>query len=237
MTTEQQKELVGPEVQRAAYQVAEEILKLVSNSAVRPGERLPGERALAERLGCSRNTVREALAALSARGLVEIRMRSGAYLCRQNHLSPDGGRTGPAEALDALVTLGPALVERVCRVAGVSEHEHAERITARLGRALVDRSPLDAWRGLTAFYSALAEITGNSLLCAAMGSIARSGAAGGFENLPELAPAALQQFFAEHVEMLQAMRRHDVALASRCAAGSLDAFGRMLWQKNGGERN
>ena len=42
--------------------------------------RLPSERELAERYGVSRNTVREAIQQLGARGLVQIRPRSGVFV-------------------------------------------------------------------------------------------------------------------------------------------------------------
>ncbi len=45
-----------------------------------PGDRLPGERALASRLGVSRATVREALGALQLAGLVETRQGAGSFV-------------------------------------------------------------------------------------------------------------------------------------------------------------
>lgn len=43
----------------------------------KPGDRLPSERELAERFGVSRTVIREAVHALTARGLLEVRSRSG----------------------------------------------------------------------------------------------------------------------------------------------------------------
>jgi GntR family transcriptional repressor for pyruvate dehydrogenase complex len=45
-----------------------------------PGARLPSERALAEELGASRPSVREALRELSGEGLIEIRPRRGIFV-------------------------------------------------------------------------------------------------------------------------------------------------------------
>ncbi|WP_174405347.1 FadR/GntR family transcriptional regulator [Desulfovibrio subterraneus] len=216
-------------MQKSASVVAEQVIELIHEIGIKPGGKLPGERPLADRFGCSRNTVREALAALSARGTVEIRTRSGAYL-REGALTENaGGEAGIQEAFEALETLGPALVGRTCRMASDAEHERIERVTARLGRALVDRNPYEAWQGLMAFYNVLAGICGNALLSGAVADIAQAGrSCGALIAAPELMPDFLQHFFAEHVEMLQAMRQREIVRATGLAAASIEAFGTML---------
>ena len=52
----------------------------VMQEQLEPGEKLPTERILAERLKVSRNTVREALTRWEGLGLVERRQGSGTYL-------------------------------------------------------------------------------------------------------------------------------------------------------------
>ena len=59
----------------------------VAQEGLEPGERLPTERILAERLRVSRNTVREALTRWEGLGLVERRQGSGTYL--KASVSPD----------------------------------------------------------------------------------------------------------------------------------------------------
>jgi GntR family transcriptional repressor for pyruvate dehydrogenase complex len=61
-------------------QVADRIQGLVIDESLRPGDRLPGERDLAERVGVSRTVVREAIHLLRVRGLVEVRPGSGTYI-------------------------------------------------------------------------------------------------------------------------------------------------------------
>jgi GntR family transcriptional regulator, transcriptional repressor for pyruvate dehydrogenase complex len=56
------------------------LAELVVLSAMRPGDRFPAERMLAERLGVGRSTVREALKRWEALGIVERRKGSGTYL-------------------------------------------------------------------------------------------------------------------------------------------------------------
>ncbi len=60
--------------------VLKALVGFVSAEALQPGEKLPTERILAERLKVSRNTVREALTRWEGLGLVERRQGSGTYL-------------------------------------------------------------------------------------------------------------------------------------------------------------
>jgi GntR family transcriptional repressor for pyruvate dehydrogenase complex len=63
-------------------EVFDRLRELVENEELAPGDRLPAERELAVRLGVSRNSLRPALAALEALGVIEIRHGSGAFLKR-----------------------------------------------------------------------------------------------------------------------------------------------------------
>jgi DNA-binding FadR family transcriptional regulator len=56
------------------------LAELVVRSDMRPGQRFPAERVVAERLGVGRSTVREALKRWEALGIVERRKGSGTYL-------------------------------------------------------------------------------------------------------------------------------------------------------------
>ncbi len=60
--------------------VTRQIEKLILRGILRPGERLPAERELAERLGVSRPSLREAVAELQAKGLLSSRAGAGIYV-------------------------------------------------------------------------------------------------------------------------------------------------------------
>lgn len=60
--------------------VTRQIEKLILRGILRPGERLPAERELAERLGVSRPSLREAVAELQDKGLLATRAGSGIYV-------------------------------------------------------------------------------------------------------------------------------------------------------------
>lgn len=65
---------------RLADEVALRIRRFVVDEGLSPGDRLPSERQLAERLGTSRATVSQALRSLSVSGLLVVRHGSGIYL-------------------------------------------------------------------------------------------------------------------------------------------------------------
>lgn len=65
---------------RLYEQVVERLLDHVIQQRLAPGDRLPPERDLAERLGVSRATVAQALVALEVLGVIEVHHGSGAVL-------------------------------------------------------------------------------------------------------------------------------------------------------------
>jgi GntR family transcriptional regulator, transcriptional repressor for pyruvate dehydrogenase complex len=62
---------------RLYEELVERLRELIDVQGLEPGDRLMSERDLAERLGVSRTSVRQALTALEVMGLVRIRHRGG----------------------------------------------------------------------------------------------------------------------------------------------------------------
>jgi GntR family transcriptional repressor for pyruvate dehydrogenase complex len=65
---------------RLYQQVADRLRAHIDIEGLQPGDRLLSERELAERLGVSRTSVRQALTALEVTGLVEIRHGGGVFI-------------------------------------------------------------------------------------------------------------------------------------------------------------
>jgi len=62
------------------------ILDMIKTNAMRPGDKLQSEKELGEIFGVSRIVIREALSALQASGLIEVRHGSGIYVKDVNEL-------------------------------------------------------------------------------------------------------------------------------------------------------
>src|SRR5215212_10173666 len=62
---------------RLSDKVAEMMLETILSNRLNVGDRLPSERELGEQFGVSRTVVREAVRALVAKGVIEVRSGSG----------------------------------------------------------------------------------------------------------------------------------------------------------------
>lgn len=101
---------------RMSEAIVEQIRALIRGDRLRPGDRLPSERDLGERMGVSRVTVREALRVLEAGGLVEIRVgaKGGAFVT-----TPSSAKIG--SGLADLITLSPLTAPEVTEARQVFE--------------------------------------------------------------------------------------------------------------------
>lgn len=69
-----------PQKKRLYEDIVNQIIKLINDGELKPGDRLPSERELANDLKISRNSVREAFRTLELRGHVEIRPGDGVFV-------------------------------------------------------------------------------------------------------------------------------------------------------------
>ena len=61
-------------------QVVRQLRELIMDQQIQPGDKLPSERVLCERLSASRSSIREALRSLELLGLIETRHGGGTFL-------------------------------------------------------------------------------------------------------------------------------------------------------------
>ncbi|HEV7435295.1 MAG TPA: FadR/GntR family transcriptional regulator [Pseudorhizobium sp.] len=162
------------ESRRLYHQVADQMRSLIDRGVFAVGSRLPAERELAELLGVSRPTVREALIVLEVEGRVHIRMGSGVYVssCKSPSVAsplPEVEAEGPFELLRARTIVECAIAEEAARAARPDQIAALDEILDRMSQSLEDRpTALTLDRD---FHIAVAGIIDNGTLNRFVGSI------------------------------------------------------------------
>lgn len=160
------------EPRRLYQQIADQLRGLIRNGQFPAQSRLPAERDLAQQLGVSRPSLREALIALEIEGSVEIRTGSGVYVSDAPDKMADNTRPlgdSPSELMEARLVLEGAVVVLACArmtvpaLSGLSAI--LDRMRAAIGAGL---TPLDEDRQ---FHAAIAHQTGNSVLVRLVGDL------------------------------------------------------------------
>lgn len=150
------------------------ILEVVRQRHLQPGDRLPSERDLAERLGMGRNAVREGIAALTTLRVLEARPNSGLYLRRVSTdssfetlvaLAEQGGTPSPeeiGESTEVRQALELLAAQLACARRTEDDLAAMEDILRRTDRVLDDGGNIGALD--TEFHIALVAATHNSVL-------------------------------------------------------------------------
>jgi GntR family transcriptional regulator, transcriptional repressor for pyruvate dehydrogenase complex len=148
-----------------------QIEALIRRGELRPGDRMPPERELAELLGVSRPTVREALRALSILGIVRSRHGSGNYLgtmdeqALQEPLRWLLTLSLPAQDVDAVLQFRMVLESGLARLAAERISEDAlDRLRDLLGELEAATSDEEVLRADMKMHAVIAEEANNPLL-------------------------------------------------------------------------
>jgi GntR family transcriptional repressor for pyruvate dehydrogenase complex len=157
-------------------QVAARVRELAEATGLGPGDRLPPERELAQHLGVSRSSVREALTLLRAAGLVHTRQGDGVYLQRPPEQIPAGLTAAFAgrPSMPRIMEVREALETHLARLAARRRSpQDVDRLSAahEAMAAAIDRGddPCDAD---ARFHAAIAHAADNPMLEELMGQLA-----------------------------------------------------------------
>ncbi len=167
--------------------IAERLASEISSGSPAAGERLPSERELARRLGVGRSSVREAIAVLQLRGILETRHGSGSYVATGAAApQPAGSLSGtdyPADASPSGLLDARAIIEpRVARI--VADHAQPDFEAEELLAVMADEpehgweqaSPgaRDRWNNADRmFHRRIAHMTQNAVLASIADYIAQ----------------------------------------------------------------
>jgi GntR family transcriptional repressor for pyruvate dehydrogenase complex len=156
------------ETKRLYRQIAEQIREHIDSGHYAPGERLPAERELAELLGVSRPSVREALIALEMEGLVALRAGTGVFVqehrLRRRELPLAKGQSapGPFDVLAARILVEAECAALAARHATPAQLRQLKSILAQM-KVQSTHSP-EAIALDEGFHLCIAEASGNAAL-------------------------------------------------------------------------
>jgi len=155
----------GPPVQKLYQQIARQIAAAIAAGRYAPGEKLPSERELADDLGVSRPTIRDAMIALEFQGLVEARQGSGVYVNAAPR-EPEDAAEREVSALE--LTEARRLFEgEACALAAAIITGEQLALLDRLATDMAgDNAPEEIERSEQEFHLAIARATGNAAIVA-----------------------------------------------------------------------
>lgn len=207
-------------------QAAQQLQRMIRDSLIKPGEKLPPERELAEMLQVSRGSLRDAIRTLELMGLVEPRQGEGTVVCdpsanslinplatvlfRQRELIGD--------LLEFRRMIEPTLAGRAAQNASDEELAYMEDILCRQ-KEKVNRGEL-AIEEDSEFHYAIAQAAENSVVLKVLDAF--------MDLLRETRERSLQlegrlqKSFVGHRRILDSIRKHDVRAAEKAMRQHID---------------
>ena len=132
---------------RLYEQIVAQIEERILKGDLRPGDKLPAERELAEQFGVSRTAIREAMKALTQRGLVEIQPGRGTFVTDSTSMvvrhSIDmlvrvGNETGTKDLVEVREILEPEIAALAAVRASSGDIEAMEDAVEAMDQAMGD---------------------------------------------------------------------------------------------------
>lgn len=228
----------GKEQKSLVDSITDQIIQLILDRDMQPGDRLPTEVELTQELGVGRSTVREAVRRLASRNILEVRQGAGTFVSQKKGVPEDPfGLTfigsGPKVALelsDVRLMLEPELAASAAIRATPEQIQELFDVCQRVedsilaGAEYIDED--------IAFHRCVAEISGNSVLQNIIPVISSSVHISVQETGDEFRSHTLE----EHRRIVAAIARRD-AIGARFAMAthlntSRDCFAKKVFESN-----
>ncbi|AXF57277.1 FadR/GntR family transcriptional regulator [Salicibibacter kimchii] len=221
-------------------QVADHIKERIDNGELQPGDRLASVERLARQYDVGRSAVREALSALKAVGLVDIRHGEGTFVKAANRLTLK-------LPVSALLTMNPEEIRELLEVRKIVEVGAAEGAARRCQESqqtLIEEAleqmavPLrDEKLGEEAdwqFHLAIARATQNNMLTDLLENIAQKTKQTMLETrriwlFSEKVRA--ERLYEQHVRIYEAIKAGDATLAQQRMREHLESVEHVLFQE------
>lgn len=215
------------------------IVEYLREKRFEPGDRLPGERQLAERFGVGRNTLREAFAALVALRVLETRPHSGVYLRKSAgessfetlvllaELGTPPSKREILESIEIRLALEQLAVRLACERRQPEDIRQLTQTLQATDRLLAQGGNI--YRLDQAFHTVLAESTHNTVLVRILHAFYRLSLARRQEYFEDVAKG--RQAAEDHRGLAQAVMARDAARAEALIRAHL-MTARRYWEES-----
>lgn len=215
---------------------------MIQSGVLAPGDKLPTERSLAEQLGVSRSSVREALSALEVMGVIRSRPGLGNYVT--DDLSSEAARRefeglisegGTVEILEARRLFEPDLAALAAQRRGADDLAVMRSCLAEMEARL--NAGEDSWEPDWGFHAAVAAASQNPVVVAIVDLLGQRMTGELWQLMRErnLASSSLRprQYLEDHRAIYHAIEQHDHSEAARRMRQHLETITRDLADSDG----
>jgi GntR family transcriptional repressor for pyruvate dehydrogenase complex len=227
---------------RAFEEICERIREQLALGVLKPGDKLPPERDLAQQLGVSRNVLREALRSLEMAGVLRLQkgVKGGAFIqegdtSRMNVVMRDMlslGTISVRELSEARVQILDVVVRLACANARQADLDAIEGNIKRTELATKDGRLLDRVECSREFYKLLAVSSGNKVIAMIMDSVTEIHMRFVYAKVAS-SGVAMARLTEKRRKLLSALRDRNASSASRLMRTHLESVQRMLEQDPG----
>lgn len=209
-------------------QIAAQLENMIADGSLQPGERLPAERVLSERLGVSRPSLREAIKKLASKGLLMSRQGGGTYVMK----TLDQGITDPLlellqqhpeSRLDVLEVRhaldGQAAYYAALRATNQDRYNIQKRFERMIDLHVNADDPMEEAMADAAFHLSITEASHNIVLLHVMRSLFSVLQKSIQHNLDKLytIPRVFEPLSAQHERLMQTVIEGDPEAARNAA--------------------
>lgn len=215
-----------------------QIKEMITSGKLRPGDRLPREADLAALIGVSRNSLREAVRALSLVRILDVRQGDGTYVSSMSteslleslsFLLEFRRDSSVVEFLEVRRILEPAAAAMAARTMTPAQ---VDGLRASVDATCTATDVTDLVRHDLAFHSAIAVSTGNAVLASMVDSVSMpTERARIWRGLTD--DDAVARTIEEHLRIVDAIDAHDADLAA--ARTLVHISGVLEWLRRAGE--
>src|SRR5258705_7494382 len=224
-------------VRRTFEEICERIREQLALGVLRPGDKLPRERDLAEQFGVSRNVLKEALRSLEMAGLLRLKkgVKGGAFI-REG----DMGRMNDVmrgmlslwaisgrELSEGRIQILDLVVRLACERAQAADFQALEANIERSDFATREGRWLDRVECSREFYKLLAAATGNKVMAMIMESVTEIHMRFVYAKVAS-SGVSMPQLVEKRRQFLSALRARDTSAAARLMQAHLESVQRML---------